>query len=494
MPADINKHILSAHTILEDHEGSYWIPTNNGLFTVKEDLLLKYVLNQKTRVSYYRFVKQDGLHTNEFNGSSKPSGAIVGNGNLVFPSMDGLLFFDPKSIKTYYPNPNNMYIERVKINDIEEINFNKTLVLKNSSVHAEIYFDIGYYANEDNLDIEAKIDGYSGWTKVGKERSFIIKHINPGNYTLAIRVLTSPYGKYSYQTIKINVGYLFYQTLTFKIAIIIIILSVIFYIIRMRTKFVRIKNTFLKEKLSLQNIELNRTLNHLTITKEELKNELDYRLKLLESINHDISTPIKYLSILSQKLLEAENIEKQKDHLSTLHKFSEQLYNYTLTLRDYGELYRNNNMYEEKKHCLNSLLEEKQELFKGFALLNNTKIHNEIEENIFICVKKEIISVVLHNVLDNAVKCTKNGNIFIKTHCEKDLISIQISDTGIGMSKKQIEYYNHTYQNSDDRTITFEQKGLGLHMIIQLIKKIEGKITFSNNNPVGTIVTVIFKN
>lgn len=491
MPDDLNRNILSAHTILEDRVGTYWIPTNNGLFKVKEDLLLKYSLNSKTNVPYYRFGKQDGLSTNEFNGGSKPCGAITSDRTFVLPSMDGLTFFRPDSIKMHYPD--RVFIERVKVNDAEEMYFNKTLFLENSSAIAVIYFDIPYFGNIDNVYLEAKIDGYSGWSNVGKERSITIKNIDPGKYTMTLRYINSPNGKYSYKTIKITVGYLFYQTAIFQIAVAIMILSLIVYIIQTSTRLTRMRTIILKEKMSLQKIELNQTINNLATTEEKLKNESDHRIKILESINHDISTPIKYLSILSQKLFEAEDLKTQKIHLSNMHKYSEQLYNFTLTLHDYDQLYMGIDNDETEVYSLNDLLDEKIALFEGFALSNNTHIHNNNAKKLFICVRKEIISVILHNILDNAVKYTKNGNIFVETRCANNWITINVSDTGMGMSQKQVDFYNSIYLDFEDRPITFTATGYGLRMIIELVKKIEGKISFSKNNPKGTIATIRLK-
>lgn len=490
MPTDRNQNILSSHTLFEE-KGFYWISTNNGLFKVNENILLNYAKNKKTRVSYYRFGKQAGLTTNEFNGGSKPSGAITGDGNFVFPTMDGLLFFNPFKIKTYYPNPNEIYIERAKINDIQNINFNNTLRINNSSTKAIVYFDIPYYSNINNLDIEAKIDGYSEWTSIGQDRSFSIQKLTPGNHILTVRILTSPNGKFTYKKINIDVGYLFYQTKTFTALLLFTLLIIILYIIRIRTKFVNMRNKLLKEKVRLQKLQLNKTQTNLNYTEKKLKNESDNRVKLLESINHDISTPIKYLSILSLKLLETEDLATQKTHLGTIQKFSEKFYNYTLTLHNYNQIYSDNDNFENEKYSLYKLVEEKKDLFQGYAMLNNTLISNEIKDNVFLTVKKEVISIIIHNILDNAVKHTFNGKISLTTKKNKGRIFIEISDTGFGMSEEQIEYYTRIQKNSD--LIVSKTEGLGLNMIIEVLKKIDGELIFKKNKPQGTIVTIILK-
>ena len=96
--------------------------------------------NNKTKVTYYRFTKEDGLYNNEFNGSSNPSGHILQNGSFVFPSMEGFVFFRPEEIKSYYPKNDQFFIERAKIGR-NLIKFKDTLRLKNGYNSAEIFLD-----------------------------------------------------------------------------------------------------------------------------------------------------------------------------------------------------------------------------------------------------------------------------------------------------------------------------------------------------------------
>uniref|UniRef100_A0AAU6WM76 Two component regulator propeller n=1 Tax=Chryseobacterium endophyticum TaxID=1854762 RepID=A0AAU6WM76_9FLAO len=94
MPEDPDRDIASAHTFLEDQKGYFWISTNNGLFKVKEKMLLDFAENKKYPVYYYRYTKLNGLLNNEFN-TAYPGGNILANGDFVFPSMEGFVFFRP---------------------------------------------------------------------------------------------------------------------------------------------------------------------------------------------------------------------------------------------------------------------------------------------------------------------------------------------------------------------------------------------------------------
>ncbi|WP_027379598.1 ligand-binding sensor domain-containing protein [Chryseobacterium daeguense] len=211
MPRDSNGNISSSHTVMEDAKGYLWIPTNNGLYKVPESQLLKYAADKKTRVNYYRYSKDSGFITNEFNGGSNVSGNMLKNGEFVLPSLNGLVFFDPLKIKSYYPQ--NMYIERAVV-DGKEVYFKDNLYVSQESDRMDIFIDVPYYANQDNILIEAKLDGHSkkSWQPIGKERKFSISNLSYGNHTLIVRMLVSDTGKFVYKKINIIIPPYFYQT------------------------------------------------------------------------------------------------------------------------------------------------------------------------------------------------------------------------------------------------------------------------------------------
>ncbi|PKF76067.1 sensor histidine kinase [Chryseobacterium sp. PMSZPI] len=494
MPNDKNGHLLSAHYILEDQYGFYWISSNNGLFKVPKKQLLEYAHNKNTSVFYYRYTKKDGFLTNEFNGSSQPNAYELETGTFVFPSMNGFVFFDPEKIKTYYPDRKKIFIERAKIGKSETVYFNHFLDLKNDYKTADILIDIPYFSNLDNLYPEAKISGResSDWEPIptGKELKYTINNLSPGDYTLKVRVLVSPNGEYEEKEVKFRIQPLFYQTLLFRVAFSIFILMVIIVIIQLTTNFLRIKNKALKQIVHNKNSELKETAFNLEMVKNNLQKETEYQKKLVETISHDITTPIRFISMLSQKLHESDDLELQKKYFDSIYKSSEQLYQFTLNLKEYTELYKAENIFEKQEYAISKILEIKRKLFCEIAKEKGTIIINTPEHTIYTKVNESILSAIIHNILDNAVKNTFDGeiNLSLTENRQKTIITIQ--DTGTGMSTEQIAMYMNIFKNPNMETPSFKGKGLGLHMVIHLIKKIEAEINFKHNHPTGTIVEI----
>jgi signal transduction histidine kinase len=494
MPNDRNDHLQSAHYILEDRKGYYWISSNNGLFKVLKKQLLQYAEDRKTPVFYYRFTKKDGFLTNEFNGSSEPNAHALESGDFVFLSMDGFVFFNPDSIRTYYPDRKKIYIERVKIGNSEPQYFHQTLDLKNDYKTAEVFIDIPYFSNLENLYIEARISGKenSAWEKIatGKELKYTISNLSPGEYTLSVRILVSPDGKYEERSIHFKIQPLFYQTLLFRVSASIIILIIIIIIVQLTTNFLRIKNKALKQIVHNKNSELKETSLHLEVVKSNLQKETEYQKKLVETISHDITTPIRFIAMLSQKLHESDDVELQKKYFDSIYKSSEQLYQFTLNLKEYTELYKAENIFEEKEYPMNRILEIKSRLFFEIAKEKGTTITHLADHQVYSKVNESILTAIIHNILDNAVKNTFEGTITLNMTEKQQQSTITIADTGTGMSEEQIATYMNLFRNPKLETPSFKGKGLGLHMVIHLVKKINAEINFRKNQPKGTIVEI----
>lgn len=494
MPYDKTGEIANAHHMLEDSGGSLWISSNNGLFKVSKKMLLNYVKDRNSKVTYYRYTTDDGFLNNEFNGSANPSGNILENGDFVFPSMEGFVFFKPKEIKTHYPKPNQIFIERAK-NVKNTISFKDTLRLRSDYKDVEIYFDIPYYHNIENIYVGTKLENgeNSKWEDAKSDRKYILSHVSPGNYTLTVRFLISENGDFAYKKIFIEIEPFFYETMWFKTLGVLLVIMLILLVIQMRTNFLKRTVKTLKTNLNSRNQQLKETADNLEMAKNKFKNESEYQQKMMESISHDITTPVKFITLLSQKLTEVEDPLSQKKYFDGLYKASEQLYKFTLGLKGYSELYKEEKIVEEEEYYLHEIIETKRLLFEPIATNNDTTIKNLCDPELKIKANKKILSTILHNLIDNAVKYTHSGEILIKVDEENDKIEIGIFDTGKGMSQRQLDYYSEVCEKIETENFVFKNYGLGLHMVIQLSQKINAKISFQVHKPTGTIVKIFLK-
>ncbi|RMZ59228.1 hypothetical protein D1632_06145 [Chryseobacterium nematophagum] len=477
LPNDRNNYLAEAHMILEDHKGNFWISSNNGLFKIAKKELLNYVKDKKTQVNYYRYTTEHGFFNNEFNGSSTPGANILEDGDFVFPSMEGFVFFNPDEIKTYFPNRDHIFIERASI-DSKPLLFKNSFSIGGDYKVAEVYIDIPYYYKDiENTYMEAKLekDNKGEWKLVNNDRKYTINKMPPGKYNLLVRFLTSEKGAFVYKKVGIEILPRFYETFLFRISVIVLGLIIIVCLIQIRTNSL--------------NRKLKKTSNTLTITKTKLKNESEYQQKLVESISHDITSPLRFISLLSKQLRETENPSVQKEYFESIYESAEQLYKFTLGLKSYTQLYKENVNIKDDEYVLYPLVEEKILIFQNIAKQNGTFIKNICDPNLEITLNRDVMGAILHNLIDNAVKHTVNSEIIISTEIMDNCVEIKIADKGTGMSEEQMDYYADLLNGGEE----FKDYGLGLHMIVQLVKKTNSQIRFQSNIPNGTIVSIILK-
>ncbi len=228
-------------------------------------------------------------------------------------------------------------------------------------------------------------------------------------------------------------------------------------------------------------------------TNNKLKNASDYQKKLVESISHDITTPVKFIALLSQELNQSQDLKTQKKYFDSIYKTSEQLYKFTLSLKEYTELYKQENTANEE-YSIYDLIETKRLLFEEIAAQKNTFIYNFCDHQLRTRLNKNILLAVFHNIIDNTVKNTSDGEIIITSASTVSHLEINISDTGNGMSEEQRIYYSGLFKKKEnDEHMIFKNYGLGLHMVVQLLMKINSEMTFHKNTPKGTTIKIFIK-
>ncbi|WP_238349678.1 sensor histidine kinase [Chryseobacterium cucumeris] len=494
LPGDSEGNLLSPHTLMEDPNGYFWIPTNNGLYKIRESMLLKYLQNRNFKLNYYRYSKEAGFSTNEFNGGSNINSNKLKNGDFVLPSLSGLVFFNPLKVKSYYPAA--MYIERVLVDDKERL-FTNILKLSQENRQVELFIDVPYYANPDNIVIEAKLDddGINKWLSVGKDRKFLLNNLGHGTHFLIVRMLVSDKQEYVFKKIKIIIPPFFYQTLWFKLLIVFIFLLLLYVSVRWRTSFHKKKNRELEEIIRLRTKTLSETVENLEITQIKLGKEIEQQKKLIGTITHDITTPLKFIALTSKEALDYDekNAYRTERILNSIYKSSNQLYNFTKTLKEYADIYNEYRTDETELYSFYDLVQEKKILFDEIAANHNTTIVNNVDEKLMVKISKNILAVIIHNLMDNSVKYTRNGTITIIGADEPETVILEITDTGIGMDDHKIEYYTKLQENIENEKLLLQKYGMGLHLILQLLQMLESKIIIRRNENKGTSFQLIIK-
>ncbi len=333
----------------------------------------------------------------------------------------------------------------------------------------QIGIDIKQKAEKNQLDFNSKI-------KILRE----LDHINT-QISIKEDNFSNSLGKGT-RTVK------YYLLLTNIFFICVIIGSISFYYSSMLKKIINSK-----QELNQQKDQLEAIINDLEKTKQDLHTEIIQHKKIIGTISHDIRSPLKYIQLIAKHL--SSNTKDTKNtvaykYADSIYKSSSQLYEFTKTLIEYSKIYIEDRDYDQKYYSVYDLIESKKLFFEEIANNNNTKIINSTDLNLRSNLNIKIISIVIHNLIDNAVKHTESGTIEIGAEADSDKITYWIKDTGVGMSADIIDYYTKLFENRDPEKLILSTYGIGLHLVLELLIILKGNISFSNPNDDGTTVII----
>ena len=223
---------------------------------------------------------------------------------------------------------------------------------------------------------------------------------------------------------------------------------------------------------------------------------LEVKSEFLDSVTHELLTPLNTIKGTTFLLQKEPLTVHQISQIKLINVSSDYLLN---LINDVIQLNDLENEYTELKNeefdlksLINNLIDSSLVIKKN----NENKIHREIDNGIPDIIKGDMlkISQVVLSVLDNALKFTKNGDIYIKvavlsTVNNKAKVKFTIQDTGIGMTEKQIEKaFEAFHQGSIKINREYGGTGLGLSIVKRILKLYDSDIIIESKPNKGTLV------
>ncbi len=145
---------------------------------------------------------------------------------------------------------------------------------------------------------------------------------------------------------------------------------------------------------------------------------------------------------------------------------------------------------EMKTLDISGIISKVASRLKHEAERKNLVLHTETPANIFVLGNEKLLEQVFFNILHNAVVYTNQGSISANVTADKS-VTIKIHDTGIGISKEDLEHILEPFFKADmSRNTSHGGVGLGLSIVKEIIALHKGSITIASEINKGTIVTV----
>jgi len=260
---------------------------------------------------------------------------------------------------------------------------------------------------------------------------------------------------------------------------------------RMAQKIFNVKKG-LDEEIRAANRNLSNAYEELAKKSEQLRLQDQYKSQFLATMSHELRTPMNAIIGFTDLLKEGvygELTEKQKETLSKIQRNSNHLLNLINDILDLSKIEAGRLELLPEKFDLRELINVISSDFE--AIKKNVEFIVECPGEILLFQDLARLRQVIFNLLSNAFKFTEKGRVCLKVTPRKKVVTISVSDTGIGIKKEDMEKIFETFQQAD-ATITrkFQGTGLGLSISKKLVEMMGGWIEVESEYGKGSVFTI----
>ncbi len=223
---------------------------------------------------------------------------------------------------------------------------------------------------------------------------------------------------------------------------------------------------------------------------KELTEVNQVKNRLFSIIAHDLRgmiIPFQRSGKILKHHIDNGNHERTLALSKALEKNSEGLTTMLDNLLNWSLEQMNGYKMNPEQFLVRTQLKEIADSFEQQAHFKNTTIEVSCPEDIFIHFDKGAFHVIFRNLIGNALKYTENGIIQIVFKKDSDRCCFLVSDTGLGMSRDQLQRV-FSLENTMITVGTHGEKGtgLGLNLVYRFVKIHNGHIKVSSENGIGT--------
>ncbi|MCM4157468.1 two-component regulator propeller domain-containing protein [Gramella sp. AN32] len=450
------------YSILIAPDDNIWVSTNYGI----SELDIK-------NNTFKNFTSSDGLQNNEFNGKAGYQDEF---GNFYFGGISGINIFKPEEI---IENP---YIPRTHIESIELFNkpidinavYTDTLEFRSDENVITLNFTGISYLNPEKSFYTYKMEGFdANWRPATKNRSTTYTNLNPGNYTFKVKS-SNDEGKWNenIDTIFIKIVPPWYNTLWFKILLVLLFLLAtrVFYLYK--TRKIKKDNLKLEMQVNTRTKEIkqkNKDLEKAYSDVEKQRNNIEF---LMRELTHRVKNNLQIISSLLN--IQANNMEEEqsssalrvaKNRILTISQIENK------TPHDNGILEIDHFIRHISEVIIESLSDDENLKFKTvFRLNSNLSALN---------FNATMIGLILNELITNTTKyafekTSETNELLICSTVEGNYLILIIKDNGKG------------YQQDD---IT-KNNTLGVELVREMVEQLDGNILVNSFDGTENIIRI----
>ena len=532
-----------AEAVLEDSKGHMWISTNNGLAMLDPTTGKFRNFTTENGLQADEFKQSSALKSSSgllyFGG--------VNGFNAFFPDQVMENSYDPTLVFTRFELFNHEVTPSKNDGDlsplVEDIAESKSITLSHNQSVLSFEYAALDFASPNKKKYAYILEGFDkDWNYVGDKNTAVYTNIPPGEYTFRVKSQNGE-GKWSPRilSLKLTIVPPFWLTWWFEAFAAAMMVGSIYTIYRFRVNSIIKQKARLErqvkertaevvqqaeilqeqsenlqslneelqaqseelqsvnEELLSQSEELQALNEELQSQSEELEDQKNQEFKarqeadkaneaksiFLATMSHEIRTPMNGVIGMASLLAETKLSDEQREYTETIINCGDSLMNVINDILDFSKIESGKMDIEEEDFDLRQNVEEIMDMFSQKAAEQHLDLIYQIDFNLPRFVKGDSLRLkqVIINLINNAIKFTSKGEVFIKVSLAQKLaddqleIAFSVKDTGIGIPNDKLPTLFKPFSQVDSST-TRKYGGTGLGLIIseRLVKLMGGNI------------------
>lgn len=447
-----NSHVQA---VAQDRSGAIWVSTNGGISCVRGD-----------SVSNYSY--RDYVPLGNFCGRSVSSDS---SGNLYFGGLSGLCMFNPRHVLDEVTPPTSVITD---ISILSRNNSSATLPRQISVVGKEkirlqagdnsfdIFFTTRNFALAREVEYAYMLEGLSDcWTMVNQGNMVSFRDLPTGgyNFKLKSRLRNQSWGEVT--SLHIEICPTFWWSWWAKALYILLASGIVGVLLYLYQKRVKAEAMLKAEKeRSRQEKDLN-----------------DERLRFYTNITHELRTPLTLIAGPLDDLARDTSLPEKVSHsLSIVNRNAKRLLDLVNRILEFRKTETQNRRLCVCRGNIASTVYEVALKYKELNRAGNLTVSIVVEPaNIEAVYDREVVTVIIDNLVSNAVKYTPRGHVDVSCRKVGEEIVISVSDTGVGISPDALTHiFDRYYQERGPHQAA--GTGIGLALVQNLVTLHHGTI------------------
>lgn len=458
--------------ITEDNHGNIWVSTNKGISC--------YIA---VKNSFYNYGRWDGVPIVGFM-----SGSVTHDydGNIYFGSLNGLCRFNPEMVLAKREAPSAIMTglrifvpisERKSEEKMIELHGCPAVRLSYMQNNFSVTFNIQNYALADQVEYAYMLKGLeNSWYTITDPNNVTFRNIPPGNYCFQVKTrIRNQEWADEIASLDIRIDPPVWLTWWAKLFYILSGVSVLYFILHAY-----------KKKLDMESLYELEKKNH--EQEQELNNE---RLRFYTNITHELRTPLTLILGPLEDMQKSNSLSgKDSQKISVIHQSAIRLLNLINQILEFRKTETQNKKLCVSRDNLAALVHEIGLKYKELNRKPEIDFCLEIEqEDMSLFFDKEVVTIILDNLISNAIKYTEKGTITLGLHqVVRNNIhhtEISVSDTGFGIAPDALPHiFDRYYQEGSEHQAS--GTGIGLALVKNLVVLHEGEIRVESSLNVGS--------